>query len=413
MNRPSNSVRGMSAIQSSAVCNLVDKYGQQLLDRGYNKKVVRFHLHAIVHFCVWLDTQAKQVKEIDDETVASFERHRTSCDCRATSRNRARQVLSCVRRFVQFLRSQTIVRQPQVRDQRSPMVAGFLCWMGTHRGVVETTLTGYARYVDALVEDLGEDPQGYSADALRSFVHARYGHYRSRSLRMVFAAVRMFLSYLVAEGKCRAGLEHALMPLANWSQQPLPRGIGAEDVRRVLAACAQTPRGLRDRAALLLLIRLGLRASEVAKLRLSDLNFEMATVRVCGKGRREARLPLPQELGEAILEYLRKGRPPVDSEFVFLRSVAPFGPFSMRHAGAGVQHIARAALRRAGVQSPSAGAHVFRHTAACQMLRQGVTIEAIAQVLRHRSVETTGIYAKVDVELLRQVAQPWPEAVRC
>jgi integrase len=226
---------------------------------------------------------------------------------------------------------------------------------------------------------------------------------------MVLAAVRMFLRYLAAEDKCRPQLEHALTSLANWSQQSLPRGLTPEQVRRVLGACSTTPRGLRDRAALLLLIRLGLRAGDVSKLRLSDLCFETATIRVSGKGRREVRLPLPQDVGDALLEYLRTGRPRVQSEFVFLRSLAPFQPFSMRQPGSGVTHIAQAALRRAGVRPPKPGAHVFRHTAACQMLRQGVDLEGIADVLRHRSVGTTGIYAKVDQVLLGQVAQPWPE----
>ena len=279
--------------------------------------------------------------------------------------------------------------------------------MRVHRGVVETTLSSYGGYVRDLVRVLGGDPQAYTARGLRDFVETRCRHYRSSSSRMVLAAVRMFLRYLAVEDKCRPQLEHALTPLANWSQQSLPRGLTPEQIRRVLAACSTTPRGLRDRAALLLLIRLGLRAGDVSKLRLSDLCFETATIRVSGKGRREVRLPLPQDVGDALLEYLRTGRPRVQSEFVFLRSVAPFQPFSMRQAG--VTHIARAALRRAGVQPPTRGAHVFRHTAACQMLRQGVDLEAIADVLRHRCVGTTGIYAKVDRVQLGQVAQPWPE----
>jgi integrase len=230
---------------------------------------------------------------------------------------------------------------------------------------------------------------------------------------MVLAAVRMFLRYLAVEGECRPGLEHALTPIANWSQQSLPRGLTPEEVRSVLALCPRTPRGLRDRAVLLLLIRLGLRAGDVSKLRFSDLCFESATIRVSGKGGREVRLPLLQDIGDALLEYLRAGRPQAASEFVFLRSIAPFTPFAMRQAGKGVAHIARAALKRAGVQPPTRGAHVFRHTAACQMLRQGVGLEGIAEVLRHRSIQTTSIYAKVDLELLGQVAQPWPEVVRC
>jgi site-specific recombinase XerD len=230
---------------------------------------------------------------------------------------------------------------------------------------------------------------------------------------MVFAAVRMFLRYLAIEGKCRAGLEHALTPPANWSQQSLPRGLSAEEVERVLAGCSSSPRGLRDRAVLLLLIRLGLRAGDVSKLRLSDLCFKTATIRVSGKGAREVRLPLPQDVGDTLVDYLSAVRPRVQSEFVFLRSIAPFKPFSMRQAGKGVSHIARSALKRARVHPPKPGAHVFRHTAACQLLRQGVGVERIAEVLRHRSVGTTGIYAKVDLELLGQVAQPWPEALQC
>jgi integrase/recombinase XerD len=411
MHRSSKAVRGRSVVQSSTFLNLVDEYEQRLVRSGYNQKVVRFHLHAVVHFGVWLEFQDRDLKEIDEEALRSFERHRSCCTCPGTSRNRARQVLSCVRRFLQHLRQRGVVQSVEARPQPVRLVEDFLRWMKVHRGVVETTLTSYGGYVEDLVRVVGKDPQTYTAHGLRDFVETRYRHYRSTSLRMVLAAVRMFLRYLAVEGKCRPGLEHALTPLANWSQQSLPRGLAAEEIRRVLAACPPTPRGLRDRAVLLLLVRLGLRAGDVSKLRFSDLCFETATIRVSGKGRREVRLPLPQDVGDALLEYLRAGRPRIQSEFVFLRSIAPFQPFSMRQAGEGIGHIARAALRRAGVQPARCGSHVFRHTAACEMLRQGVDLEGIAEVLRHRSVETTGIYAKVDLELLGQIAQPWPDGV--
>jgi integrase/recombinase XerD len=413
MHDSSRAVRGWSAIQSSDFQNFVDKYQQRLVQSGYNQVVVRFHLHAVVHFGVWLELEEHELREIDEETLQSFERHRSCCTCPGTSRNRARQVLSCVRRFLQHLRQRGVVKSVEARPKPVRLVEEFLQWMKAHRGVVETTLTSYGDYVGDLVRVLGDDPYAYTARGLRDFVETRYRHYRSTSLRMVLAAVRMFLRYLAVEGKCRPGLEHALTPLANWSQQSLPQGLAPEEIRSVLAACPPTPRGLRDRAALLLLIRLGLRASDVSKLCFSDLCFETATIRVSGKGRREVRLPLPQEVGDALLEYLRTGRPRIQNEFVFLRSIAPFQPFSMRQAGKGIGHIARAALQRAGVQPPRRGSHVFRHTAACQMLRQGVDLEGIAEVLRHRSVETTGIYAKVDLEFLGQIAQPWPEAVSC
>ena len=406
-------VLGLSAIRSPVFRDLFDEYEQRLIRSGYNDKVARLHLHSVAHFGVWIELEDRSLKTIDEETVWAFERHRSTCACSGTSRNRARQVLSCVRRFLQHLRERGIVQTVEARPQPVRLVQGFLQWMKVDRGVVDTTLSSYGSYVGDLVRFLGNDPRTYTARGLRDFVEERCRHYRRNSSRMVFASVRMFLRYLAVEGKCRAGLEHALTPIANWSQQSLPRGLTAEEVQRVLASCPSTPRGLRDRAVLLLLIRLGLRAGDVSKLRFSDLCFETATIRVSGKGAREVRLPLPQDVGDALLEYLRAGRPRVQSEFVFLRSIAPFQPFSMRQAGKAVAHIARAALKRAGVHPPTRGAHVFRHTVACQMLRQGVGLERIAEVLRHRSVETTGIYAKVDLGLLGQVAQPWPEAVRC
>lgn len=410
----SGPVPGLSAVRSRIFRRLVGEYERGLLRTGYDHKVTRLHLHCVAHFGIWIELEHRPLKTIDEATLWVFERHRATCTCPGASRNRARQVLSCVRRFLQYLRERGVVPTVEAQPQPIRLVGGFLEWMKVHRGVVDSTLTSYGSYVGDLVRFLGDDPREYTARGLRDFFAKRCRHYRRNSSRMVLAAVRMFLRHLAVEGRCRAGLEHALTPLANWSQASLPRGLTAEEIRRVLAMCPSTPRGLRDRAVLLLLIQLGLRAGDVAKLRFSDLCFETATIRVSGKGAREVRLPLPQDVGDALREYLRAGRPQVQSEFVFLRSMAPVAPFAMqRRAGAAVGHIARAALKRAGVRPARRGAHVFRHTAACQMLRQGVGLEGIAKVLRHRSVETTGIYAKVDLELLGQVAQPWPEVVQC
>ena len=281
--------------------------------------------------------------------------------------------------------------------------------MRADRGVVETTVRSYGQYVDDLLDHLGDAPDTYTASSLRDFFTQRYGHYGRNSIRMVLAAVRMFLRYLATEGQCRPGLQHALLSPANWSRQSLPRGLSSEQVQQVLQECPTTQTGIRDRAILLLLIRLGLRAGDVAGLRWSDLCFDTGTISVSGKGRRQAQLPLPQDVGDALLDYLRI-RPGAQSERVFVRAVAPFVPFQSGHA---VSQVARSALKRAGVRRPSSGAHAFRHTAACQMLRQDVDLESIAGVLRHRSIETTGIYAKVDRQLLEQVVLPWPEGAPC
>ena len=408
----SKPILGLSTIQSATFVGLFQDYGKERVQAGYNSLVARLHLRSVAHFGVWLELEGIELESIDDETVARFDRHRSSCRCPGTSRDRGRQVVSCIRVFLSHLRKRRIV-EIHAPPEPNLLVREFLGWMSAQRGVVDTTLTSYRRYVTQLVASLGDDPQTYTSGALRAFVAKRYRHYGRRSIRMVLAAVRMFLRYLTMEGRCRPGLEQALISPANWSQHSLPRGLTTQQIQHILAACPSTPRGTRDRAILLLLIRLGLRAGDVAALCFSDLCFETATIRVSGKGGREVRLPLPQDVGDAVLAYLKTGRPQVPSDRVFLRSMAPFKPFEGQQAGHAVTHVARAALKRAGVQSPIRGAHVFRHTAACQMLRQDVGLEDIATVLRHRSIETTALYAKVDLRLLEQVAQPWPEVTSC
>ena len=162
---------------------------------------------------------------------------------------------------------------------------------------------------------------------------------------------------------------------------------------------------MRDRAVLLLLARLGLRASDVAALCFDDINWTGARLRVSGKSARPTWLPLPQEVGDALLRYIETVRPPVGGDGVFLITRAPYTPIIPRQ----VSSTAARAIRRAGIQAPSFGAHLFRHSAATAWLRQGLTLQAIGTVLRHIDPDTTALYAKVDVDLLRRIAMPWPD----
>jgi integrase len=222
--------------------------------------------------------------------------------------------------------------------------------------------------------------------------------------------VRAFLRYLVAVGRARDGLQHAIPSFASWRLSSLPRHLEPQVVERVIDACQPTSHVLRrDRAVLLLLSRLGLRSGDVIGLTFNDIDWREATLAVSGKSRRREHLPLPQEVGDAMLEYIRHGRPAVRHYRVFLTVRAPFRPLT---AGC-VSQIARAALHRAGVDSPSHGAHVFRHSTATAMLRQGASLASIGAVLRHRLPDTTLQYAKVDLVTLAEVAMPWPEAGRC
>jgi site-specific recombinase XerD len=177
----------------------------------------------------------------------------------------------------------------------------------------------------------------------------------------------------------------------------------------VINSCGGHSFELRDRAVLLLLARLGLRAGEVAQLKFSDIDWRSGEIRICGKNRRPELLPLPQEVGNALLVYVKEGRPPLQIREVFTTVLAPFHALTR----AAVTHIVRAALLRADIKAPINGAHVLRHSAATAMLRQGASLAGVGAVLRHRSPATTAHYAKVDFGLLSEIAQPWPEVSSC
>jgi len=219
----------------------------------------------------------------------------------------------------------------------------------------------------------------------------------------------MFLRFLIAEGQCAVGLDAAIPTVAHWRLASLPRYLQPEDVERLIASCDRTSAvGRRDRAVLLLLARLGLRAGDIVHLRLSDIDWKGASIQVCGKGRRHTRLPLTQEVGRAIVAYLKKGRPRTNADTLFIRCRAPLRAFS----SCAVTKIVDKAFCPTGVVRPSRGAaHLLRHSFATSLLRQGASLQDIAAILRHRSIETTQIYAKVDIPSLRQIAQPWPEEV--
>jgi site-specific recombinase XerD len=221
----------------------------------------------------------------------------------------------------------------------------------------------------------------------------------------------MFLRFLIAEGKCVAELSGAIPVLAHWRLSSLPRYLQPEEVERTISSCGPTPVGRRDHVILLLLARLGLRAGDIVQLRLGDIDWEGAGIQVSGKGHRQTRLPLTQEIGDAIVAYLQDGWPRTDTDVLFIRSRAPFRAFTSHCA---ISVIVAKAMKRAGVTCQSRGAaHVLRHSLATSMLRQGASLQDIATILRHRSIETTQIYAKVDVTMLRQIAQPWPEVQPC
>jgi len=314
--------------------------------------------------------------------------------------------------FIRFLRHQgelPIHATPPSASERWPVLEEFRLWMRRHRGVTETTLNAYQRTIVGLLDVLGDDGYAYSAEALRAFVLNRARPHGIWSAKSIVVAVRSFVRFLGVTGRCPMDLEHAIPGFASWQLSSVPRFLSAEDVERVIGSCTGHVFALRDRAVLLLLARLGLRASEVAGLKFVDIDWRHGGITVCGKGRRQELLPLPQEVGNAILLYLNQGRPSLQVPEVFTTVLAPLRALTR----AAVTHIVRSALSRCGIKAPINGAHVLRHSAATTMLRKGASLAGVGAVLRHRSPTTTAHYAKVDFGLLAEIAQPWPGVPSC
>jgi len=287
------------------------------------------------------------------------------------------------------------------------LVAAFRDWFQRHRGVKEPTLRQYARGAVELLQTLGEDIGQWTAQAVRNFLLERASRCGAPTTQKLITSLRAFLRYLNFRGESRDDLALAIPAVAHWRLSRLPQCLSAEDVGRLIAACDGPHLGrLRDRAIVLMLARLGLRSGDVAHLRLADIDWDSGTLKVMGKGRYEVRLPLPQDVGDALLRYLECRPATIHTDHVFVRSNAPCRPFA---SGDGVSSVVKHALKRANIDGPAKGAHLLRHTAATEMLRNGVPLDQAGLVLRHRSIDMTAYYAKADVALLKQIAQPWPE----
>jgi site-specific recombinase XerD len=281
--------------------------------------------------------------------------------------------------------------------------------MREQRGVTEATLTIYKPILKDILKWLGNNPRTYCAEALRDFVLQRGQRHGVSYAKLGATVVRAFVQFLAARGRCPMGLEYAIPAWRSWAFSSIPKYLATADVNRVIRASTGSRNGIRDKAMVLLLARLGLRAGDVASLCLTDVDWQNGRILVSGKARRQEYLPLSDEVGTRLLEYLQKARPPVHIPELFVTSIPPFRP--MMHQA--VASIVGRAIHRAGVTSPGHGAHVLRHSAATTMLREGVSLAGIGAVLRHRLPNTTAHYAKVDSQLLVTIAQPWPEVSSC
>ena len=390
----------------------IDGFAKSLSERGYSHATAIRYLRAASRLGVFVQRRGGELAEIDVNTLQAFRRHLLFGRCpRGSGGKTAYHAHFGVKLFYQYLIQRGICPSPPLATdtQRAvpSLVSSFATWYRRHRGITQPTARLYSRGATQLLAGLGEDVRTWSVHSLRAFLLDQANQCGAEATQKLITSLRAFLRYLSFCGEARPDLDRAIPAIAHWRLASLPPCLSADELKRLIAACdGDTPTRCRDRAIILLLSRLGLRAGDVAQLRGLDIDWENGTLQVMGKGRYQVRLPLPQDAGDALLRYLGC-RPRVDhTDRIFLRSIAPFRPFV---SGDGVSGVVSRALQRAGIEAPTQGAHLLRHTAATEMLRSGVPLDKIGLVLRHRSIDMSAYYAKVDVALLRQIAQPWPE----
>jgi len=391
----------------------LDEFAHVLSKVGYAQITARRHLRAAEHFVAWAHRHGMVVSGLSEQALDRFGRHVPRCRCVPYGHS-DRSLLLGARLFLRHLKDRGIIKVAAVASPvpEPALLMTFREWMHQQRGACANTVDNYAVHIRELLKHVGLELDKLDARSLRQFVMEGSKTSGWAAAKKRTTALRMFVRFLIAEGKCAVGLAGAIPVLAHWRLSALPRYLQEDEVERVIASCDLTsPVGKRDRAILLLLARLGLRAGDIVQLRLRDIDWQGAWLHVSGKGRRQTRLPLTHEVGRALVAYLKEGRPPTDADVVFVRCRAPFQAF---RSHCNVSVIVDRALRRAHVTRPSRGAaHLLRHSVATSMLRHGASLHDVAALLRHRSIATTQIYAKVDVLALRTIAQPWPEVPPC
>jgi len=380
---------------------------EELRGLGYTPVAAVFQLQLMAHASRWLEAAGLGPDVLTRDVVERFLAERRAAGYTNYVTARAMAPLLGYLRAVGVAPAAQRSR-PGTPDER--LLDRFGEYLTIERGLAAGTVVDYVHAVRPFLASVGGDGeldlQRLTAADVTAFVVARCPRQSRGAAKLTVTALRSLLGFLHVEGLIARSLVGAVPSAASWRLSGLPRALEGDQVRRLLDSCDRSMRtGRRDFAILTMLVRLGLRAGEVAGLGLEDVDWRAGELVVVGKGRRAERLPLPVDVGEAITSYLRDGRPAsAQDRSLFVRVKAP-------HRGlttGGITQVVVSAGRRADLGQIHA--HRLRHTAATQMLRAGGSLEEIGQVLRHRAALTTAIYAKVDRDALRELARPWPGA---
>jgi site-specific recombinase XerD len=380
----------------------VDGFWQELLSRGYTYFSARNQLRVMSHLSRWLDGLGLEPSDMTSSRLDEFlvARRKAGYTCWVSRKG--------LRPLLEHLEDAGVVAEvpeQSYHTAQDTLLAEYGHYLLVDRGL----MAGVVRWYQAVASRFLGCPRRLEVARIEARDVVSFILHEQRSLSRTeiaqsASALRCLLRFLHLRGELPHVLTGSVPSIAGWRGQSLPKHLPPKTVRKLSRGCdRRTHIGRRDFAVLLLLSRMGLRRGEVSALDLDDIDWENGELLVTGKGRRQARFPLPWEVGEAVASYVRRSRPRRASRAVFLGAKAPY----CRLAPSAVTSIVYRACDAAGL--PRVGAHRLRHTAATVMLRRGVPLQAVGEVLRHRHVDTTTIYAKVDRRSLRELARPWPE----
>lgn len=384
-------------------------FAAELVAQGYASQPAAQQLRLLAHVSRWLAGEGKDGSALNAAAVAAFTSSRRAAGYGTLAAD------SSLRSVLVYLRTLGVVPAQEVLAPDGPVevaLARYRRYLLVERGLNAVTVRVYVDAVRPFLagrvagDGVGLELGNLGAGDVTAFVVARCPGQPGGAAKQTVTALRSLLVWLHVEGEIGRPLAAAVPSVAGWRLAALPQGLERGQVQRLLGACDRaTANGRRDFAIVTMLVRLGARAGEVAALTLDDVNWRAGQIAVRGKGNRSEQLPLPADVGDAISAYLQNGRPnSTPSRALFVRAKAPLGALS----SSGISGIVLHAARRAGLGEIRA--HRLRHTAASEMLRAGGSLPEIGQLLRHRHVLTTAIYAKVDRDALREIARPWPAA---
>ncbi len=403
---PSGRARGCAQLDRH-----IQAYRQYLADRGNATGYARSCEAAVAHLSLWMKSAKKSLADVGEGLVAEFvDQHLPGCHCPTSARHPS-SVRAALGHLLVVLRAAgAIAPQPLDMTEVGQELRRYDQYMEQVRGLAQNTRDGAQRLVEALLrQHFGDDAIRFEVitpQRVRRFFAAQAKNYKApTSLGAVVAALRGYFRWRATLGDRTHALVGALAYPANWQLASLPKSLEPAEVEQLEAALGQSgPSMLRADAMVRCMLDLGLRSGEVARLSMDDIDWDASTITLRHtKGRREDVMPLPEATGQAIAAYLRSERPKTQHRMVFARHMTPrerpIGPDLVRKT-------IRQAYARAGL--PYTRSHLLRHTMAGRLLAGGASLKEVADVLRHRSLNTTLIYAKLDSGSLVEVALPWP-----